>query len=253
MTSGSSAEDGFLARDKATEAATEDLSSLDSLEARLDYKFADGELLRLALTHRSRTHEDRESGHGNERLEFLGDAVLDLLVSEKLMQAHPEVDEGMLSRARAGAVNTNALAARARELGLDADVRLGRGERRSGGAAKPSILANVFEAVLGAIYLDGGLAAAERLVEREFGADLQANDAVVGDAKTKLQELMQARGEERPRYSAIEESGPPHARQFVVRVELADGTFDDGSGGSKRVAEQAAARAALERLARDAS
>lgn len=169
------------------------------------------------------------------------------------MQAHPEVDEGMLSRARAGAVNTNALAARARELGLDADVRLGRGERRSGGAAKPSILANVFEAVLGAIYLDGGLSAAERLVEREFGANLRTTDAVLGDAKTKLQELMQARGEERPKYSVIEENGPAHARDFVVRVELADGSFDDGSGASKRVAEQAAALVALARLSGDSA
>ena len=237
MTSACSAGDGSLARARDKQ-----------LEERLDHAFSDPALLALALTHRSRAHEDGDAGHGNERLEFLGDAVLDLLVSELLMSAHPDVDEGILSRARAAAVNTHALAARARALGLDEYVRLGRGERRSGGAAKAAIRANGLEAGLGAIYLDGGLRAAMRLVDREFGPDLRAAQAVVGDAKTKLQEWLQSRGEERPLYRAVEERGPAHAREFVVRVELADGTAEYGSGRSKRVAEQAAALALLKRL-----
>jgi ribonuclease-3 len=221
---------------------------LEELQERLGYRFADCELLSSALMHRSRVHEDGGSGHGNERLEFLGDAVLDLLVSELLMEAHPESDEGRLSRARAAAVNTDALAERARDLDLGGFVQLGRGERRSGGAEKASILANVFEALLGAIYLDGGLGPVRALVERDFGAELRAPDAGGRDAKTLLQEELQRRGQPAPHYEMLRESGPDHRKQFSVEVRADREVLGSGLGGSKRAAEQAAAGEALARI-----
>lgn len=185
---------------------------------------------------------------GNERLEFLGDAVLDLIVSERLMAEYPEADEGRLSRARAAIVNTKALADRARALGLDGALRLGRGELLSGGSEKASILANVFEAVLGALYLDGGLLAAGGLVEREFGAQITLSDAGLGDAKTLLQELLQRLGRRPPRYETVDERGPDHQKEFEVSVWVDDEVLGRATGPSKRSAEQGAARLALQSL-----
>ncbi len=218
------------------------------LERRLGYAFKDSARLELALTHSSRANEESDPQHGNERLEFLGDAVLDLVVSEYLMEAHPDADEGSLSRARADAVNTHALAARAKALGLGQAARLGRGEERSGGRDKPSILANVFEAVVGAMYLDGGLASVRGFVDREFAEDLQDLGRSIRDAKTQLQELLQARGEDIPRYHLMETRGPDHAREFEIEVRLGDTVLGSGQGRSKRAAEQEAARVALDQL-----
>ena len=207
-------------------------------------------MLQQALTHESYANEVRAVGArhstpSNERLEFLGDAVLDLLVSELLMRAHPEADEVPLSRARANAVNKQALAARARELELGRFVLLGRGERRSGGADKDSILANAFEALVGALYLDGGLAPVQGLVEREMGALLRGRDLGVGDAKTRLQEAAHALGLEAPSYRTVRASGPDHAVEFEVEVRVAAKALASGRGRSKQVAEQEAARGAL--------
>ncbi len=224
-----------------------------ALERRLGHRFDRPDLLARALTHRSRAHENGDEGGSNERLEFLGDAVLDLLVSERLMERLPAAPEGVLSRARAAAVNTTALAGRALALGLDRRVLLGRGEERTAGRAKESILANVFEAVLGALYLDGGLEVARALVDREL-ADVLADPASgLSDAKTRLQELLQAQGGAPPTYAIAEQSGPPHAREFRVRVSQGDLVLGEGVGRSKRSAEQEAARAALERIASDPS
>ena len=192
-------------------------------------------------------NEEGGSGLANERLEFLGDAVLDLVVSELLMEANPDVDEGVLSRARAAAVNATALAQRARDLGLGGFVRLGRGERRAGGADKPSILADTFEALLGALYLDAGLAAVRTLVERELALGSASDD--LRDAKTRLSEQVQQGGGEVPRYRTVAERGPDHAKEFEVEVSVADEVLGRGSGSSKRSAEQCAAQRALEWLA----
>lgn len=164
------------------------------------------------------------------------------------MEAHPRADEGMLSRARAGAVNTHALADCARRLGLGAHVRLGRGEERSNGADKPSILANAFEALLGALYADGGLDAVRTLVARELGPGLVAERQPAGDAKTRLQERLQAAGASVPSYRMVAESGPDHAKRFAVEVVAGERCLGRGEGSSKRDAEQAAAREALRAL-----
>jgi ribonuclease-3 len=221
---------------------------LELLEARLGHRFRDRRLLEQALSHPSSSHGRDEGVSGCERLEFLGDAVLGLVVSELLMERCPERPEGWLTRARADAVNQAALAARARALELARWIRLGRGERLQGGAEKPSILADILEAVLGAMYLDAGLGPVRALLERELGplsADLEPARA---DAKTRLQELLQARGEGTPRYHTTETRGPAHALQFEVEVRLGERVLGLGSGPSKRAAEQEAARRALEIL-----
>ena len=165
------------------------------------------------------------------------------------METQPDADEGVLSRARAAAVNTQALAARARALELGDFVLLGRGERRSGGADKPSILANVLEALLGAAYLDGGITAARALIEAEFGPTLRAGSDPLRDAKTELQERLQKLGRPVPRYTTVGERGPDHAKEFEVEVSVGSDVVARGMGSSKRTAEQEAARGALARLA----
>lgn len=221
--------------------------SLERIAARLGHRFARPELLERALTHSSRSVEPG-SADSNERFEFLGDAVLDLLVSELLMDAHPDADEGVLSQARARAVNSEALAERSRSLALDGAVRLGRGELQSGGRDKPSIQANVLEAVLGAIYLDAGLDAARAFVSREFEAELCDPKDDLRDPKTRLQELLQQQGYEPPRYTLLSETGPPHDRRFEVEVGEEGRALGRGRGRTKRVAEREAARQALEGL-----
>jgi ribonuclease-3 len=178
--------------------------------------------------------------------------VLGLVVAERLMRARPESDEGELSTARADAVNKRALAARARSLGLDRLIRLGRGERRSGGRTKDSILANAFEAVLGALYEDGGLEAVRAFLERELPEAELERATRSPDPKTTLQEKLQAAGRNPPRYETIATHGPAHAREFEVEVRAGEALLGTGSGRSKRDAEQAAARSALAQLAVEA-
>ena len=161
------------------------------------------------------------------------------------MERHAQAPEGTLSRARAGIVNTAALAVYARKLGLDAALRLGRGEERSGGRRKASILANVFEGVLGAVYLDGGLEPARILVERECGEALASAGQPSADPKTQLQERLQARGEPVPGYRTMATHGPDHAKEFHVEVCVGERVLGQGQGQSKREAEQEAARRAL--------
>jgi len=226
--------------------AARDDEPLEAVAQRLGHHFARPELLELALTHGSRSVEG--ASQSNERLEFLGDAVLDLLVSEILMEAHSQADEGLLSEARARAVNSDALAGRTRALSLERAVRLGRGEQKSGGRDKPSIQANVFEAVLGAIYLDGGLEAARALVVREFGEALRAPPEAARDPKSRLQELLQQQGT-LPSYALVSSSDSPQDPRFEVEVRVDDRAIGRGEGRSKRAAERAAALRALEELA----
>jgi len=197
------------------------------------------------LVHRSWCAE--HAGHpSNERLEFLGDAVLDLVVGEALYLAHPEWSEGQLTRARASLVRGDALAERARELALPSLVRLGRTELRSGGAEKDSILANVFEAVIGALYLDGGLAPVQAYVAGWFTGDPE--HALLADAKTSFQEWAHAALRATPSYHTLADSGiEDDAQRFTVEVRVLDEGWGSGTGRSKRHAERAAAAAALVR------
>ena len=219
-----------------------------ALEAALGHCFARRDLLTLALTHSSRAYEDRDATRGNEQLEFLGDSVLGLVVSELLMELHPTDSEGGLSQARASAVNQSSLAARARKLGLGSFMRLGRGEAQSGGRDKDSILANGFEALLGALYLDAGLEPVRRFLVRELKPDLASPPQQIIDPKTRLQELLHRSGGPAPAYEVTLAQGPDHAREFTIEVRSGERVLGSGRGRSKREAEQVAALQALAAL-----
>ncbi len=226
---------------------------LDRLERRLGYSFRDRSLLALAVTHASYAHEmGRRTGQkmpDNERLEFLGDAVVNLVAAELLMELMPDADEGRLSRFRARLVSERPLAEAARDLGLGAWLRLGRGESKTGGRDKPSVLADAIEAVAGAVFLDGGLDAARRVLRRLLDPRArriaQGREAEV-DPKTRLQEHLQAQGLPLPHYRVVGREGPEHQAVFHVELRLADGRVFLGKGASKREAEQQAAAACLE-------
>lgn len=211
----------------------------------LDYEFEDPGLLQMALTHRSASRENYE------RLEFLGDAFLNYTVASRLFELCPQHNEGDLSRARASLVNRTALAAIAREIQIEGRVILGEGERRTGGAQRSSVLADVVEAAIGAVLLDGGHLAARATVLRLFDpliAELPAPDELK-DAKTQLQEWLQGRGRGLPIYSLETSTGKDHERVFSVRCKLADADrFTVGEGRSRRRAEQSAAAAMLVEL-----
>ena len=218
------------------------------LERRLGHLFGRPGLLAEALRHRSFTYEqaDRKLAD-NERLEYLGDAVLELAVSALLLRRNPGEDEGRLTRLRAALVNEGSLSLLARRLALGPHLKLGRGEILSGGQDKPSILSNALEAVIGAVFLDAGFEAAARLVERLWEPLLErtAEAPALKDAKTRLQELIQERDKVTPRYRVVKSEGPDHRRLFLVEVRLGRRTLAQGRGGSKKEAEQDAAAAAL--------
>jgi ribonuclease-3 len=216
-----------------------------TLERRLGHVFRDARMLDQALTHRSTGHLN------NERLEFLGDALVNFVIAEALYRIRGNAEEGALSRLRASLVREATLAALARELELSDVLTLGESELKSGGYRRDSILADAFEAILGAVYLDGGFEAAKAVCERLFAsllADLPDADSLK-DAKTRLQEWLQAQGRPLPRYEVIDESGPPHKRRFRVRASLADdGLATEAQGSSRRGAEQDAASQLLQTL-----
>jgi ribonuclease-3 len=219
--------------------------SLDALQGRFGYRFRDQQALVAALTHASAVQATQI--RVSERLEFLGDAVLGLVLSELLVARYPEYDEGKLSKCRAALVNTGSFAAKTRELGLDAHVTLGKGEEKTGGRAKASILAAVYEAVMGAIFLESGYGIVRDVVAAHFGQAIEALDQVATtDPKTELQEVCQEKFRVAPVYRVVEEMGPHHARHFVVDVLLGERVLARGEGHSKRSAEQEAARRALQ-------
>lgn len=210
----------------------------------LGVHFDDLDLLERALTHRSWAFENG-SVEPNERLEFLGDAVLGLVVTDEIFHAHPDEQEGRLAKVRSAAVKTDSLAGVARDLGLGRFVKLGRGEHSSGGADKDSILADTLEAVIGAVYVDRGFATAYDLVERLFGerlADLAERGAAL-DYKTSLQELTASQFEALPQY-AVTDAGPDHSKTFSATVSVDGVVVGRGEGRSKKQAEQYAAREA---------
>ncbi|MDI6854854.1 MAG: ribonuclease III [Deltaproteobacteria bacterium] len=227
-------------------AVAERLLALENLALRLGYDFYDLGLLDRALRHSSYAHENPDLGPSNEQLEFLGDAVLALTVSDLLLSASPDSSEGELSRRRAALVNARQLAALAKSMDLGNFLLLGRGEEQQGGRRKPSLLADALEAVLAAVFLDGGLAAARDLTRRWFGPLLhREGDLAWQDAKTALQELTQERFKASPVYLLLEESGPGHEKHFQVEVHLGERTLSQGGGPTKKQAEQEAARLAL--------
>ena len=205
--------------------------------------------MRQALTHASAVAEPNGPREHNQRLEFLGDAVLQLSLSGALYAAHPMFDEGALTKTRARLVNEAALADRARELGLGGHLMLSRGEMTNGGRDRASILADAFEALLGAIYLDGGFEAVQAFVLREFAEGLAdfESDPAADNPKGELQELLQARSPEPIEYRLLSASGPDHDRVFECTVWHGGMELGQGRGRSKKVAETAAARAALTR------
>ncbi|MBL6750578.1 MAG: ribonuclease III [Nevskia sp.] len=218
----------------------------ERLQAALGYRFGDERRLARALTHRS------ASADNNERLEYLGDALLNFVIADSVFAAFPQASEGDLSRLRATLVREEALAAAARRIGLGDFLRLGSGELKSGGYRRDSILADGLEAVIGAVHLDGGFDAARGVCLRLFAEELGnlPDPLTLKDPKTRLQELLQATGRPLPEYAVLGESGPPHRRSFTVSCRLADGQDDGtvGEGGSRRLAEQQAAQRMLERL-----
>ncbi len=210
----------------------------------IGHSFGDESLLEAALTHRSfRNERPKLAPSDNERLEFLGDAVLGAAVAVLLFEAYPDAQEGELTRKRADLVCESTLAAIARDLDVGTALRLGRGEDKSGGREKPRLLASAFEAIVGAVYVDGGREAAHALVTRMFHERLTGATAR-RDHKSRLQEIVQARGESAPRYTLVRAEGPDHERRFFVSVS-AGGTSAEGEGRSKNEAEQAAACLAL--------
>jgi ribonuclease-3 len=220
------------------------LASREAIEGALGHRFVRPDHLAHALLHRS-----AGATQNNETLEFLGDAVLDLAISDLLMRRYPDAREGALSKMRAGLVNAGALAAKARDLGLGEAIRLGKGEEKTGGRTKESILAGAYEAVLGAVYRDAGYEPARAAVERHFAADVaETIDPGAADFKTRLQERTQSLLRTGPVYAVVGEEGPDHAKRFVSEITIDGRLYGRGIGGTKKAAEQAAAMAALERL-----
>ncbi len=222
--------------------------NLDELEINIGYKFQDINLLKLALTHSSMAHE-RVLGRQeyNERIEFLGDAVLELVSSLFLYKRYPEKNEGMLSKQRASLVCEVSLAESARRIKLGDFIMLGTGENKTGGRFRDSILSDAFEAVIGAIFLDGGLNEAEKFVLKYVLDDVENKTAFL-DSKTTLQELVQKQYKLQVRYEIVSEEGPDHDKHFVARAFMGDTPLADGEGHTKKSAEQQAAFLSLKEI-----
>jgi ribonuclease III len=240
----------------------------EQLEVRLGYQFSRPELLERALTHSSAIPELRanrgaaaaagplQQQQDNEQMEFLGDAVLDLLASEYLLETFPDWTEGQLSKSRARVVNARSLELAARRLRLGEHFRLGRGEEKTGGREKPALLADGFEAVIAAVYLDGGLTAARDVLRRLlFEQALEERGARIAesDRKSALQEFLQGRGQPPAEYRLAGESGPDHQKRFQIEVWVGGECMSSAEGTTKKEAEQRAARGALERLEQTAA
>jgi ribonuclease-3 len=232
-----------------------DSPSLDELGERLGIALRDPEAVRQAFVHSSYFNENQQhvAGH-NERLEFLGDAVIGLVVSRLLYDRYPDEDEGLLTARRAGLVNRDALAGMALRTGMDRYLLLGRGEAEAGGASRPSLLAGLFEAVAGAIYLSEGLPATRRWLLHLFIEELDGPDrTALKSAKSRLQEWSQRVHRQKPRYELLGTSGPPHEQVFTVAVSLNGRQLGEGTGSSRQRAEEQAASVALDGVQRPPS
>jgi len=229
---------------------------MTDLESKLQYEFKNRDLFDRALTHKSYAHEFRTKNEHNEKLEFLGDAVLDLVLGEYLMELFASDGEGGLSKKRASLVNEEILSKLATDLELSRFLQLGKGEATTGGAQKPRLLASAYEALIGAMFLDGGFEAVKEFLRRDFTkliADLDPAQDFERDYKTRLQEVMQKDTKETPIYELINEEGPPHERMFTVCVRVKEVNLAMGTGRSKKNAEQAAAKKALDLISKEKS
>ena len=226
--------------------------NVERLQQRLGYTFGDRGILLQSLTHTSYGHEFLQEKsialRDNERLEFLGDAILDVVISDLLLETFPNANEGQLSKMRASVVNEKTLAELARNIGLSDYVRLGKGETQTGGQNKPSILSSTLEAVIAAIYLDGGFNAVYPVVRHIFAPMFQSEMGTLPfcDHKTQLQEIVQARHKVTPTYHLMQTSGPDHAKTFEVEVRMNGKAMATATGNSKKDAEQNAACAAIQ-------
>ena len=229
---------------------------LKELQRRLDYSFKDQALLERALTHSSFAYEIKSGSEGKvaedyESMEFLGDAILGFLISEHLFLSHPSLREGELSKIRSFLVSANHLASLSQELDLGAFLRLGRGEEKTGGRKKKALLADLFESLIAAVYLDGGFEPTRRFVLSQFSSRLKeiAEEHLdFQDRKSLLQEELHSQGFTEPTYRVVEEFGPDHSKQFVIEVNIEDKLLAKASGRSKKEAQQRAAAKALEGL-----
>ena len=221
----------------------------DELQTRLGYEFKRHNVLRHAVTHMSFVHEQGlDASDSNERLEFLGDAVLELCISDFLYHRYPEMSEGDLTKRRAGLVCESSLAERARSLNLGNFLLLGQGEAQEGGRNKDSILADALESILGAVYLDGGMEEVRHVILRLFEPIADKTAKQVKDHKSTLQEFLQKNSQETAVYTIVYEEGPPHQKIFTAQASHKGKLLGTGTGGSKKIAEQAAAKMALEGL-----
>lgn len=219
---------------------------MHKLEQTIGYKFNNQDLLFRALSHSSYANEARLPGGSNERLEFLGDAVLSIVVSEHIFRDYTHLPEGELTKLRASLVCERSLCEFAKSINLGEHIMLGKGEQMTGGRERPSILADAFEALIAAIFLDGGMGAAATFVLRFVDHELDTHkQGAFVDYKTTLQEIIQKNPEERVEYILVDESGPDHAKQFTVEVQLNGCTIGRGIARSKKNAEQQAAKEAL--------
>ena len=221
---------------------------MNTLEEKLGYSFQNRELLENALTHSSRANESRGKLPSNERLEFLGDSILGMVVADHLYRGHPDLPEGDLTRTRAALVCEESLVEVAQALNLGEYLRLGKGESSGGGRERPSIQADAVEAVLAAIYLDGGIGSARKFIQKFILSRETDGLAKPLDHKTALQELVQRESGQVLRYRLVGEEGPDHNKRFFVEVTLNGQAVGSGSGRSKKEAEQAAAKDALEKM-----
>ena len=223
-------------------------NGVSEFEQRIGYTFEKRELLRRSLTHKSYSHEAKELDvRHNETFEFLGDSVLGFVIGDLLFNHFPHLDEGALSKMKAFLVSASSLAAKARHYGMGEVILLGVGEEKTGGRKKDSLLANLFEAVIAGIYLDGGVEPARELIIRSFADDIariDQQDLLFSDYKTALQEIAQGRGLQLPEYNVVDEVGPDHDKTFIVEVRIGSLTTR-GEGSSKKEAQQQAARQAL--------
>ncbi|MGZ5442432.1 MAG: ribonuclease III [Thermoanaerobaculia bacterium] len=227
-------------------------NGVSEFEQRIGYTFERREVLRRALTHKSYSHEAKELDvRHNETFEFLGDSVLGFVIGDLLFHHFPHLDEGALSKMKAHLVSASSLAEKARQYGMGEVILLGVGEEKTGGRKKDSLLANLFEAMIAAVYLDGGIDPARELIVRSFADDIariDQQDLLFSDFKTALQEIAQGRGLQLPEYNVVDEVGPDHSKTFIVEVRVGSLTTR-GEGSSKKEAQQQAARTALHEFA----
>ncbi len=230
---------------------TKHVESFERLENIIDYSFKNKKNLLLALTHSSYANEKRNEGlSSNERLEFLGDAVLNIVISDYIFKKRPNLSEGEMSKTRASMVCESALMKCAESIKLGSFIMLGKGEENTGGRQRASILSDAFEAVIGAIYIDGGIEKASKFIFMAMSEIIghMDNSEVFIDYKTKLQEVIQKTSEDKIFYQILEEKGPDHDKEFVIQLSIGNNVLGTGVGKSKKEAEQNAAKAALAKL-----